>query len=72
MRRDFGRGSSSTPRFSPLSPLAGYTKRGKEDWAPRTDGTYEKGVAQTASAWTGPEWDAAKKIPPPDESAAAH
>jgi hypothetical protein len=55
-----------------LSPLAGYTKRGKEDWAPRTDGTYEKGVAQTASAWTGPEWDAAKKIPPPDESAAAH
>ena len=44
-----------------------YTQRGAEAWKPRTDGTYAKGVAQTASAWTGPaEWDAPKRIPPPD------
>ena len=32
-----------------------YTRRGTEDWTPRTDGTYAKGVAQTATAWTGPD-----------------
>jgi len=53
-----------------------YTKRGTEDWTPRTDGTYAKGVAQTAAAWTGPDWEAEKKIAPPLEpeevAAAAH
>lgn len=34
-----------------------YTQRGEEHWKPRTDGTYEKGVPQTSSAWEGPAWD---------------
>ena len=38
-----------------------YTQRGEEHWKPRTDGTYEKGVPQTETAWTGPEWDKRKE-----------
>ena len=43
---------AATGLLEPLAPLLldRRAKRGKEDWAPRTDGTYEKGVAQTASA----------------------
>jgi hypothetical protein len=37
-----------------------YTQRGNEHWKPRTDGTYTKGVPQTATAWTGEEWPAEK------------
>ncbi len=37
-----------------------YTQRGNESWKPRTDGTYEKGIPQTATAWTGEDWPAPK------------
>jgi hypothetical protein len=38
-----------------------YTQRGNESWKPRADGsTHAAGVAQGPTAWTGPEWPAAK------------